>query len=473
MRQAAMKMKLNHLYVTPLQVRIAAVFLLLSLFLQGCSGNGMKLPATDELVICVDAHFHRMLKSIIRDYSEVYPNVKITYEVVTREDSIFSPLIDDDYRYTTQRHLQTEIMSGSGPDLFILDSGYCGECFFADIYKAMKGGVFCDLLPLLRDAGISEEAFIKPVFDAGKLEGKQYAAPLEYQVQSILTIEASHQNMVPDQTGDTAATLDGIRTAMTIPGAGMPPSKEYWLTDFFINPYYYAAEPLVDYDAETAHIDTALTRDILETGKFAIDRMTQNESFSLPEMSAFESWFEYMHSERNIHLSPYFLNSVQYSAFTTLYGRIMIVDPIPSEGGNVCAVVSSFAGIRANSANKRNAVNMIKMLLSEEYQIKKNGSCFAYPCEGFPVRKGILAERLHALIPGDKTFSSTFFSQEKASLTNETIQDFLSIESRITTARFPTPYEVNDILARYYTGELDLETALLRMQEYWEISLSE
>ena len=124
-----------------LRIKITVMLLLLGLLLQGCSGSGTKLSATDELVICIDTHIYRMFKNIIRVYTETYPNVQITYEVVTRDDSIFAPLIDEDYKFTTLRHLQTEIMSGNGPDLFILDAGYNGECFFRDINKAMRGVV--------------------------------------------------------------------------------------------------------------------------------------------------------------------------------------------------------------------------------------------------------------------------------------------------------------------------------------------
>lgn len=463
-------MKMNN---NQLPAKLAAVLLLVSLLLQGCSGSAVKVSATDELEICIDAHYYPMMKSVFSDYTELYPNVKITYEIVTRDNSYFAPLIDEDYKQTTLRHLQTEIMSGNGPDLFILDSGYNGECFFKDLYKAMSGGVFCDLLPLFQEAGISEEDFIEPVFDTGKIDGKQYIAPLEYQVYNMLTIEASNQNMGAHQINDTADMLAGIRAAMEIPGASVPPSKDL-TKDFgyFINPYYYARNPLIDYDANTVQIDTPLTRNVLETGKLATDKLNQYKSFSQPEYSL-TSWFDYMQSNRNITFCPYFLASLLNSTSAIFFGRIMEVEPIPSEDGGVCAVISSFAGIRANSGNKQNAFNMIKLLLSEKYQIKKSDYHYVYPCEGYPVRKGVLEQRIHDLVPGGESFFCPIGSQETVVLPDETRHDFISIESQITSARLPTPYEVNNILAQYYAGGLDLDTAIQRMQEYWEISLSE
>jgi hypothetical protein len=450
--------------------KITAVFILVSLLLQGCSGSESILSVTDELAICVDEHYYPMLKSMIRDYTETYPNVKITFEIVLRDDSTFRPFIDEDYRYTALRKLQSEIMSGSGPDLFILDAGYNVDCFFPDINKAMRSGVFCDLLPLLREAGIREEDFIRPVFDAGKIDGKLYIAPLEYQVNTLLTTEASRQNLDSNRIRDTTVMLAGIRGALEVPGTGAQPTPNRTpVFDYVLNPYYFAAQPLVDYDAESVQIDTPLTRNILETGKFATDQIKQYKA------AAGQDWIKYMRSNRNFVFSPYFLASVDHSVWMTMTGCgvSMNIEPLPSEDGGVCAVVSSFAGIRANSRNKSNAVNMIELLLNQRYQTRKNGNGFAYPREGYPVRKGVLAQRLYDLVETNNAFGSTYFCVTEVYIADSIVQEFVSLESRITAARLPTPNEINDVMFQYYAGELELETALLRMQEYWEISLSE
>lgn len=424
-----------------------------------------------ELTICIDEDLYSSLKKkIVSDYATAYPEVKVTYEVIERDDSTFSPLIDEDYRNTTLRQLQTEIMSGNGPDLFILDSGYLGECFFQDINKAMRSGLFCDLLPLFRDAGISEDDFIKPIFDAGKVDGKQLVAPLDYQVFDVLTNEDSLKNFGFDQISDTAGMLAGIRDAMKIPGTAVL-SFLSLLDNFpnsykFLNPYYYTTQPHVDYNAGTAQIDTPLTRDILETWKSTRDMIMASKPVETTARG-------YLQSNHFLYFNPYFVDVAQDAIRSTYMGVTLNMEPLPSEDGGVCAVISSFSGIRLNSENKLNAVNMLKLLLSEKYQIGKSGAGFTYPNEGYPVLKGIMDKRLTNVINQYHGLGSTYFSINPAVLPDKNLQMFVKMESEITTARFPIPKEVNDILDQYYTGGLDLDTAIRHMQAYWDKSLSE
>jgi ABC-type glycerol-3-phosphate transport system substrate-binding protein len=81
-------------------------------------------------------------------------------------------------------------MAGKGPDLFILDTDLYNRAapyLFQDTEKAMRGGVFCDL-PAADEGGRHfSDDYIAPLLQAGRVDGRQYIVPINYEVLSVLT----------------------------------------------------------------------------------------------------------------------------------------------------------------------------------------------------------------------------------------------------------------------------------------------
>jgi hypothetical protein len=114
-------------------------------------------------------------------------------------------------------------MEGRGPDLFLLsaqDMDRTPGGLFEDAEEAVRSGVFCDLLPLFKEAGISEDDFIRPVLDAGKVGGRQYVVPLCYEVLAVLTNDTTRAALGDAAFEDTAAMLRAVRGLTQPPGTG-------------------------------------------------------------------------------------------------------------------------------------------------------------------------------------------------------------------------------------------------------------
>ncbi len=468
-----------------------SVALLLLLSLIGCAAGGLagaKMEKTNALTVCIDAAVKSQLTLALDAYKAANPGVKIKYEVLP--DWSLYDYYKPENREMLISQLRTQVMAGKGPDLFILQSDVYNQgvpALFQDPEKAMRGGVFCDMLPLFREAEISMDDFIAPVMEAGQVGGKQYIVPLNYQVFGVVTNETTRELMGDDAFKSSAGMLDGLRT-MAAAGTGSAYGNSWDnFRDLLYDPYYPANPNPVDYDAQTAKIDTPLLRDILETCKAAIDKSGAPDA-TLPEISP-EFWKDYVQSDQYFAFYGELKNmACEVGMFEAYSGLTPRLDVFPNEGGGVNAEISLYTGIRANSANKLNAVNLLKTLLSAPYQTNTEPdnmmSNWSY---GWPVRKGVLAERLKTFVDkglpwyyifgftGNRDIDSAVTLQTtfSAPLSEVSINSFLAVESKITSAAFPPPLEFKKILGSFSRDEIDLDTAIARMQDYWDKSLEE
>ncbi len=459
--------------------------LLLLLGLIGCAAGGLagaKMEQTKELTICVDPWAQKYLQRVINRFMIENREVKVNLTILP--DIFQGTEYKPEERELALSQLRTQVMAGTGPDLFILQSDPIMRlpALFQDVEKAMRGGVFCDVLPLFRQAEISMDDFIAPVMAAGQVNGKQYIVPLRYQVYGVMTNDLT-RNILGDQAFKSpAAMLEGIRAMAEVPGMG-PVFSHSWeyLNELCRDPFYPMNPQPVDYDAQTAHVDTPLLRDILKTCKSVFEKKSVTADEKQLEISQ-GYWKDYARTD------AYFaffgcLDEMATEAYLSekQAGLAPHLDAFPTEDGGASANITLYAGIRANSANKLNAVNLLNMLLSAEYQTKPH-EMMTWDF-GWPVRKGVLEEYLKTYMNEGK-FSLISITDGQyngwttnlyfeAPLTEESVNNFLAVEAKITSAGFPPPEEIFRILIDYWYDKLDLDTTIIRMQDYWDKSLTE
>jgi hypothetical protein len=134
-------------------------------------------------------------------------------------DSSLGASFKPENRETMLTQLRTQVMAGKGPDLFIMASDPNVQALFQDPEKTMRGGAFCDVLPLFRQAEISMDDFIAPVMAAGQVNGKQYIVPLFYQVLGVVTNDTTRKIVGDDAFKSIDGALNGLRAIAEVPGA--------------------------------------------------------------------------------------------------------------------------------------------------------------------------------------------------------------------------------------------------------------
>ena len=123
----------------------------------------------------------------IAQYYTASVNPDVTFEFVTLT-------ADQEERSNRIDQLQTEMMAGQGPDIFILPCddgfGFNETRLIENVEKGMVTGLFADLSQLYdQDETLEKDLLLEKVMDAGMMDGKRYILPLRYQYPIILALE--------------------------------------------------------------------------------------------------------------------------------------------------------------------------------------------------------------------------------------------------------------------------------------------
>jgi hypothetical protein len=414
----------------------------------------------DTLIVCIDAEVYRATKPVLDEFAAARPELEIGYNVLPNSKSKL-----DEFEQAAAR-LYTEVMGGGGPDVFILSSGYPTSNMdvfrvFADIEKVMRSGIFCDLSQIFETDDMSEDNFINPVLEAGRVDGKQFVVPLGYQLFSVVTNTSS--GAIIDDSDKTAAGMLGQIGALY--ASVEMPARSALFSNIYerLMPYYFA--DIVDFEGKRAEIDTPFMREFLSIIKplLAIERhaeITQGSGIS-------DSYLEFARGEYFAVLANDLMGAADEAAVVAFAGAHPRIDVPVAQDGGARAIVSVFAAVSSASDMQNEAAELVASLLTRQAQIDFNMTTVS-DLDGFPVRRGIMAERIARV--GGQGF---VFGAGVQKLAGEDVDMLAAVERRVTSACFPVPIELSNILGEYYNGALSLDECVSRMEQYWNQSLTE
>ncbi|MDD2993425.1 MAG: extracellular solute-binding protein [Pygmaiobacter sp.] len=285
-----------------------------------------------------------------------------------------TPPIGDDpdgVREATIMQLETEIMSGGGPDVFLLGWRHSGIQPFPDMQKAMRNGSFLDCKALLAACGADVDGpdFWPGLMAAGQVDGGQYVVPLAFSIPVAVAAAATLERCGFDETAalqNTAAFYAAL--AQIYAETGEPSYNEVFQTTNM-------ALPVLDYVAGQVNFSGDISRRML-----TLDR----ENFT----AAWNQGRENFKNEFNVDGSGNFAcqEAARLAAGTRLLdanradcqmetawaladrGESITFLPVPNENGGSTAVVDNYAAINANTANPQAAAALLSYLLAEPQQ---------------------------------------------------------------------------------------------------------
>lgn len=241
---------------------IVAIIVSLLVFLTGCSSaqnetdtvapviENSSNPVT--LTVYLTAHYanpdtHCPIYEKLLDYQKENPNITIQF---------VSPKEGDTAEREAEIHqLNTEILSGKGPDLFIMEGNRLTNVnLFPDIEKSMMNGAFLDLTDVMDSNEFTSENFYMPLLDAGKLKGKQYILPLCFSVPTLTSAES----ILKDSGFDTQAALKSLAATMDELLRIYKEKSMLVVTDFSMTSAL--SQPIIDYKNHIINLDTASCR---------------------------------------------------------------------------------------------------------------------------------------------------------------------------------------------------------------------
>ena len=228
-------------------VSLVAV-LLMALCLGGCTRHvTSKNPVL--WVLTEESHSDGMnyqAQMAVEAFAESHPEVSVNLEILP---------LDDDSRQARMKRLRTQIMSGKGPDVYLLPTGsqvilrkgdeplYVPiDPLFHDVTHTMELGTFFDLSALYdADTDLNTTALKPEIMEAGCRDGHRWVLPLRFDIPVIYTQPEQAQAMgIPE----TLFHQDFLTIAQTLCDQNSP----FYLCAGLVFPQQldYLA-PLVDY----------------------------------------------------------------------------------------------------------------------------------------------------------------------------------------------------------------------------------
>lgn len=415
-----------------------------------------------------DPTVHYPIYEALMDYQEAHPN--LTLEFISPKGVNYM-----EEREAMISQLNAEILSGGGPDLFIMEGYRTTEInLFPDIEKAMVNGTFLDLTEAMEKQGLSrEEDFYTGVLDAGQWEGKQYILPLGFSVPLMISA-ADVLNASSFDLQRAMHTMDSLLTELLRIHEEQP-----ILVITSIDPLGVLAQPVLDYEAHQVRLDTSAVRRALELEKIF---RTEDIAYDLAR-GLFDNTNPAQVQDEFAEGVPFAV--LQDSRFCInllrqcqALGIEVSVMPIPNEEGTVTAEIGSYAMGNRNTKYPEEVADLLLYLVSEECQ-----SAAAYAdYNQLPIRKGCM----QACFDAQYQFSIYDASRERMTeegiaerqeqygvpLDEARIKQLEVICDQVTAAHYQTIWYRGVDLGQSETGE---NVASYLHMQYWndEISLDE
>lgn len=143
-------------------------FITLSLMVVGGCGNRQSASEIEQFndhlkICCLESDQSLYVASSILRFQQEYPDVKVELQT-----------IPDDNASDMAEKLETELMGGSGADVYLGMENY-----FRDIYKIQKEGYFENLMPWFQEEkGFEESDYVKGTFDLYEKDEGCYVMPV-------------------------------------------------------------------------------------------------------------------------------------------------------------------------------------------------------------------------------------------------------------------------------------------------------
>ena len=319
----------------------------------GTAADQEKITFTICVTPFTDRVFYQTLHIKLK---QLFPDVSFEF-VTVPDDSASDPQVMEAEAAALTK-LRTEIMSGRGPDLFVLNAIHLR--LIQDPDKQMRAGVFADLAPYL-DTIAAEATLNETVLAAGRVGEAQYLLPLYYTVPGVV---APADLLAGFDAGENPAPAAFLEKLLAHCGAeGFAPVA---MLTTYADQFTWA--PSLNYGTSAARLDedqTALLSLLIRAGEWA-QRMGYQARHPIPEMPSREAPFAAF---------PLGAGVQEQQAFDLLcQEREPAVLPIPNGREGVTASVALYAGVRANSPHARLAAEILALLLRPEALKRQDGT---------------------------------------------------------------------------------------------------
>ena len=334
------------------------------------------------------AGMNQQAELMIEWFRELYPDVTIRLDIMPRSQESRSAYL---------KKIRAEIMSGDGPDLYLLPTApqlypedevastpYM-EPLFSSASQMMYNGIFTDISEFYdRDATLGKEGLVEGVMNAGVMDGGRYVLPLRYDYEVLLVDRNAVEDLGIDPAIFEGSVLDLYALAETLGEENAAHALNVW-------PDYTTTSDYIDFETGKIFIDTREIVDLVNG---------YNRSYELSNPNAHQEVGQYFYGTWKVLRPAYegyqcsidsyiytisvarrifntcgypFLrmsleNVVDASAAIKVQEQDIAMYPVRSADGSVVAEITYYAAVGSGCKYPEIAYEFLRLFFSEEMQ---------------------------------------------------------------------------------------------------------
>lgn len=383
------------------------VILLLGIF-TGCQKQEKE---KEKLTVCVDYYFSEQARELIDAWEKLNEGAEAELVVIPK---------DSDTAEIKITEIRTEIMSGGGPDVFILSCidpmGIQEEgaeaILFSNPEKMMYADVFLPLDEYMKQANyMKPENLNQTILEAGRTEESQMLLPILYHYAAFVfhTADVEGNGGIPSSWEELlVCETPVIQKAMSIALYSKFPEIYGGFADYQEEKLLFTEEELLTRAQETAqYIEAAYESDAVEN---APDKVAGGVALKV--------LYEYLAAGQEEY---------------TLIG-------LPNEDGGITANITMYAGVNRNTKQPEAAFSLLDVFFSDEIISGK----------GFQ-EGGRTVGQLNLSSWGEAPINRQAYQNMYPGLTQKDMDSIENLESRINVVRFYSNFdkELYDMFYQY------------------------
>lgn len=333
-----------------------------------------------------------LLENLVEAYGEQHTNVSFELEYLPKNKEEREVRLDQ---------LRTEILSGNGPDLYLMPGSHTGyqlESLFTDVTLSMYNGMFYDIGAYYNaDDDLNKEELETKVMDAGTLGVARYVLPIRYDFP-VLQVDSAVLSNFGLKEEDIASDLNTLMDAILESGDAKLANSFFWPSIIY-NAGLDGFSDFIDYENKEVLLTTEEVADLMENyqrwmelqyGEFEyMDRAwSSRRTMADGYVTANQCWFTAGYPLHVAGLEEALHNTMIAKA----QGKEISMYPLRTSDGSVIASVTYWGAVGSSCDYPDVAYDFLRQFLLQDTQWEKSrsrgdanlsGSFFE---EGLPVR---------------------------------------------------------------------------------------
>lgn len=420
---------------------------------------------TSKLVLYGGPFGNSALKEAVKIFQSKYPEVDVEYKE-------FGELGDSEAQTNYLEALKYDLSSGNGPDLIF------GRNFeFDDIYSMMDSGTFADINTYLEnDEEFKSDLYNEAVMNSGLYNEKRYYIPISYDVLSLVSTQEAleHAGFKLDSNSD----FSGFSSQMSeFISKNTNSSDELLFSTYQLGMMAFSpwsGVDAIDYEKKKILTDSEEFKASMELYKTYYKMDNRGEEYLTASTGDGAKLIR--NNKALFYYDASSVGSVLETYSALLDDQTPVLYNFPSSDNKTVAEPEYIAAIRNGSPNQANAYELIKILLSEEYQTKHAINYVDNFNLNVPVLKSALKAGIEKWLNDQVGGGTPDGSIKFAALSDEEIQLFVDTFGDIDNCTMPS-YKVRNFIAEtmepYFKGEKAYDECLKNLNNKLELYINE